>query len=151
MIKVTFVCLGNICRSPMAELIFTDMVKRNGLSDKISITSCATCGSESGSHMYSYARRTLQSHGIEGDHIARKIDRADLESDYILVMDESNYRDVTALKGAPKERIFKLCHFTDRPRDVADPWYTRDFETAYRDIEDGCKSLLAHLKEKHSL
>lgn len=146
MIKVTFVCLGNICRSPMAELIFEDILNKQGLSNKFDVTSCATSSYEIGEPIYHLAKQTLAKHNIKGSHIAKRISKQELESDFILVMDSSNYRDVMKLNGVDKNKVFKLCDFTDNPRDVADPWYTRDFETAYNDIVDGCTAFLQYLK-----
>ncbi len=146
MIKVTFVCLGNICRSPMAELIFKDILNKQGLSNKFDVTSCATSSYEIGEPIYHLAKQTLTKHNIKGSHIAKRISKQEIESDFILVMDSSNYRDVVKLNGVDKNKVFKLCDFTDNPRDVADPWYTRDFETAYNDIVDGCTAFLQYLK-----
>ncbi len=146
MIKVTFVCLGNICRSPMAELIFKHILNKQGLSNKFDVTSCATSSYEIGEPIYHLAKQTLTKHNIKGSHIAKRISKQEIESDFILVMDSSNYRDVMKLNGVDKNKVFKLCDFTDNPRDVADPWYTRDFETAYNDIVDGCTAFLQYLK-----
>lgn len=151
MLKVTFVCLGNICRSPMAELIFKDMLKKQGLYEKFEVTSCATSNYEIGNPIYRYARETLAKHNISGNHIARKINNQDLDSDFILVMDSNNLRDVMCLNGIQKSKVFRLCDFTDNPRDVEDPWYTRDFETAYNDIVDGCTAFLQYLKSNKTI
>ena len=151
MFNVTFVCLGNICRSPMAELIFTDMVKKRGLNLSFRISSYGTSDCEEGNSIYPPAKRTLEAHGISGSHFARQITLKDIKNnDYILVMDSSNLFDVLRLtSGEYGEKIFKLCSFTPNPRDVADPWYTRDFERAYKDIEEGCRCFLEYLlKEK---
>ncbi len=151
MIKVTFVCLGNICRSPMAELIFKDILNKQGLSNKFDVTSCATSSYEIGEPIYHLAKQTLTKHNIKGSHIAKRISKQEIESDFILVMDSSNYRDVMKLNGVDKNKVFKLCDFTDNPRDVADPWYTRDFETAYNDIVDGCNAFLQYLKNNKKI
>lgn len=150
MIRVTFVCLGNICRSPMAELIFKKMVKERGLAPSFEVTSCGTCSYEAGSPVYPPARQTLRAHGVEGEHIARKVTRDDvIKSDYLLVMDDSNYRDLTQFAGdAGKGKIFLLLSFTPRGGAVADPWYTRDFERAYADIEEGCRCFLSFVLQK---
>lgn len=147
MINVTFVCLGNICRSPMAELIFKDMVEKRGLSRSFHISSCATSYEEVGNPIYPPAARELARHGIYGTHRARRMTKSDAsENDYILVMDASNLANVLRLtEGEHREKIFKLCSFTDSPRDVADPWYTRDFEKAFDDISDGCNAFLEYL------
>ncbi len=145
--EVTFVCLGNICRSPMAELIFKDMVEREGLSSRFNITSYGTSDWEEGNPIYPPAAKTLAEHGIHGTHIARQLSLRDvINNDYILVMDSQNLMDVLRLTGGKfGQKIFKLCSFTSNPRDIADPWYTRDFEGAYWDIVDGCRSFLNYL------
>ncbi len=151
MINVAFVCLGNICRSPMAELIFKNMVKERELTSSFRITSYGTSSCEEGSPIYPPAKRTLIKHGIPGSHTAKQISLKDIiNNDYIIAMDEGNLSDLLLLTGgAHSEKIFKLCSFTQRPRDVADPWYTLDFERAFCDIEDGCKAFLDFLlKEK---
>lgn len=148
--RITFVCLGNICRSPMAELVLKKMVKERGLASSFEITSCGTFSYEEGSPLYAPASRTLRAHGVEGEHTARKVTRDDVEkSDYLLVMDESNYRDLTEFAGdAGKGKIFLLLSFTPRGGAVADPWFTRDFEKAYADIEEGCRCFLDFVLQK---
>lgn len=151
MINVTFVCLGNICRSPTAELIFKHIVKERGLELSFNITSCGTSDCEEGNGIYPPAKRTLEAHGIGGKHVARQICLSDvINNDYILCMDSGNLFDILRLTGGEfGSKIFKLCSFTPQPRDVADPWYTRDFERAFTDIYDGCKCFLEFLlKEK---
>lgn len=149
MIHVLFVCLGNICRSPMAELIFKKLVQERGVRDRFSIDSCATSGYEVGNAVYPPALRVLRAHGVEGNHTARRITPLDLaQNDYVLVMDEENLRAVNRLAQANERgKIRKLCSFTDRPRDVADPWYTGDFERAYADIREGCAAFLDFVLE----
>lgn len=154
MINVTFVCLGNICRSPMAELILKDIVEKRGLSRSFHITSCATSNEEVGNPVYPPAARELARHGIYGTHRARRITKDDIsENDYILVMDSNNLANVLRLaEGANAKKVFKLCSFTQNPRDVSDPWYTRDFEKAFEDISDGCNAFLEYLlREKKEL
>lgn len=151
MINVAFVCLGNICRSPMAELVFKNMVEERGLALSFRISSFGTSDCEEGSGIYPPAKRTLISHGIAGSHVARQISLRDvINNDYILVMDSDNLLQLLRLTGGEfGGKIFKLCSFTDRPRDVADPWYTRDFGKAFSDIEEGCRAFLEFLlKEK---
>jgi len=147
MVSVTFVCLGNICRSPMAELIFKKLVEDKGLSSNFCITSFGTSDCEEGNPVYPPAARALKAHGVSGEHRARQLSLKDvLNNDYILVMDSGNLLDVLRLTGGNfGDKIFKLCSFTENPRDVADPWYTRDFEKAYLDIYDGCKCFLNFL------
>lgn len=144
MVKVIFICLGNICRSPMAELLFRKKIRERGVEDRFHILSRATSACEEGSPIYPPAKRTLERHGVEGEHRAAVLSfREVAECDYALVMDGENLSDVLLLTGGKfSEKIRKLCSFTDRPRDVADPWYTRDFEKAYADIEEGCRAFL---------
>lgn len=151
MINVAFVCLGNICRSPMGELIFKNLISERGLEASFCVTSFGTSDCEEGSPIYPPAKKTLIMHGIPGNHVARQISLKDIKNnDYILVMDSSNLMDLLRLTcGEYGGKIFKLCSFTPDPRDVADPWYTRDFEKAYNDILDGCECFLDYLiKEK---
>lgn len=152
MISVTFVCLGNICRSPMAHLIFQDMVEKEGLALSFNISSFATSDEEEGNPIYHPAKKKLQEHGIHGTHRAKQLSLRDvINCDYLLVMDSSNLMDVLHLTGGKfGEKIFKLCSFTDRPRDVADPWYTRDFERAYQDITEGCRAFLEFIKRERA-
>lgn len=151
MINVAFVCLGNICRSPMAEFIFKRMVKERGLENSFVISSFATSYEEDGQPIYPPASRTLKKHGIVAEHRSTPLKLSDIvNNDYILVMDSGNLFDVLRLTaGEFGEKIFKLCSFTSNPRDVADPWYTLDFEKAYSDIEDGCKCFLQYLENKN--
>ncbi len=151
MINVAFVCLGNICRSPMAELIFKNMVEERGLNLSFRITSFGTSDEEEGNPIYPPAKRTLIMHGIPGNHVAKQITLRDVKNnDYLLVMDSSNLVNLLRMTcGEYGGKIYKLCSFTPNPRDVADPWYTRDFEKAFADIEEGCKCFLEYLlKEK---
>lgn len=152
MISVVFVCLGNICRSPMAELIFRKMVKERGLERSFCITSRGTSDEEEGNSIYLPAARTLRAHGVEGEHISAQLSKREvMNADYVLVMDSGNLFDVLRLTGgACSDKVFKLCSFTSRPRDVADPWYTRDFEKAYSDIRDGCEGFLNYVLSAHS-
>lgn len=147
MINVAFVCLGNICRSPMGELIFKDMVRERGMESSFNISSFGTSDCEEGNPVYPPAKRALIRHGIAGNHTARQLSLKDvINNDYILVMDSQNLADVLALTGGKfSDKILKLCSFTSRPRDIADPWYTLDFERAFSDIEDGCASFLDYL------
>ncbi|MDE6586462.1 MAG: low molecular weight phosphotyrosine protein phosphatase [Clostridia bacterium] len=151
MISVCFVCLGNICRSPMAELVFKKMVKEKGLENSFRVTSCGT-EAEEGCSVYHNAKLTLERHNVEGNHIARQLTKSDIiNNDYILVMDSANLSDVLRLcSGALGEKVYKLTAFTSRPRDVSDPWYTRDFEKAYSDIYEGCERFLDYLILEHS-
>ena len=145
MIRVLFVCHGNICRSPMAEFVMKDLVHKAGLSEKFYIASAATSREEIGNDMYPPARRCLTAHGIPfARRCARQMTREDYSAFDILVgMDDANIRNMTRIAGGdPDGKICKLLHFAGESRDVADPWYTGDFEITYRDVVAGCKGLL---------
>ncbi|MDE7158462.1 MAG: low molecular weight phosphotyrosine protein phosphatase, partial [Clostridiales bacterium] len=134
-----------------AELIFKSLVEERGLALSFRVSSFGTSDCEEGNPIYPPAKKTLIMHGIAGKHTAKQISLSDIKNnDYILVMDSGNLFDILRFTGGEYgEKIFKLCSFTSNPRDVADPWYTRDFERAFNDIEDGCKCFLEYLlKEK---
>ena len=143
MIKILFVCHGNICRSPMAEFVLKDMVKKAGLSHRFEIASAAVSREELGNPVYPPARRELARHGLTCDgHRARQITEKDLETyDYIYYMDSNNRRRL--------ERMFprydRFLPFLDR--DVADPWYSGDFTQTWADVVEGCGRILEELKE----
>ena len=151
MISVVFVCLGNICRSPMAELIFSKLAAERAPQLALDITSRGTSDEEEDNPIYPPAAKVLREHGITGAHRARQLTKREVvNADYVLVMDSSNLFDVLRLTGGMfSDKVFKLCSFTSRPRDVADPWYTRDFEGSYRDILDGCEGFLRYLLNKY--
>lgn len=148
MIKVLFVCHGNICRSPMAEFVMKDMVKKAGLYEQFQIESAATSTEEIGNPVYPPARRKLAEHGIGcAGKTARQLTAADYRAfDLLVGMDRANLRNMRRICGGdPEGKIRLLLDFTDRPGgEVADPWYTGDFEAAWRDVEDGCRGLLEH-------
>lgn len=143
--KILFVCHGNICRSPMAEFVMKYLVKEAGLEDQFEIASAATSTEEIGNPVYPPARRKLEEHGIscEGKR-ARVITRDDYHYyDQIVVMDNENLQSLRWLFGKDKDRKVKLLmDYTDRPGEVADPWYKGDFEATWQDVSEGCKSLL---------
>ena len=148
MIRILFLCHGNICRSPMAELIMKDLVKKAGLEQSIQIESAATSTEEIGNPVYPPAREILAQHGIScAGKRAVQLTRADYEKyDYLVGMDGANMRNMKhMLGGDPDGKMYKLMSFAGSDRDVADPWYTRNFEVTYRDVEEGCKGLLAFL------
>lgn len=150
MTRILFICHGNICRSPMAEFIMKALVKDAGLEGEIKIASAATSREEIGNPLYPPARRTLQKHGIPmTPHAARQVTREDYERyDRLVAMERYNLINLRPAVGHdPKKKVSLLMDYTDRPGDVADPWYTGDFETAYRDILEGCQGLLKALKE----
>ncbi|MBR2726790.1 MAG: low molecular weight phosphotyrosine protein phosphatase [Solobacterium sp.] len=149
MLRILFVCHGNICRSVMAEYIFKDMVKKKGREDLFEVSSAATTYEETGNDIYPPAKRTLQKHGISfGAHHAHRITAAEEERyDLIIGMDDENRYSLQHL--FPRSRkISLLLDYTAHPRDVADPWYTRDFEKTYRDLEQGCRALLEHITKE---
>lgn len=143
--RILFVCHGNICRSPMAEFIMKDLVKKCGREEEFYIESAATSTEEIGNSVYPPARRKLAEHGIgcEGK-TARQMTRQDYQRfDLLVGMDEWNIRNMTRIAGDdPECKICKLLDFTHRPGDVADPWYTDDFDATWRDCLEGCEGLL---------
>ena len=149
MIKILFVCHGNICRSPMAEFVMKDMVKKAGLESEIKIASAATSMEEIGNRVYPPARRKLAEHGIgcEGK-TARQMTRRDYqEYDLLIGMDSANLRNMNRISGGdPEEKIHPLLEYAGRNGEVADPWYTGDFEATWQDVLAGCTGLLEQLK-----
>lgn len=145
MIKILFVCHGNICRSPMAEFVMKDMVKKAGLERRFHIASAATSTEEIGNPVYPPARRKLAEHGIGcAGKTARQLRKSDYrEYDLLIGMDQANLRNMRYLCGGdPEGKIRLLLDYTHRPGSVADPWYTGDFEATWRDVEEGCRGLL---------
>lgn len=137
-------CHGNICRSPMAEFIMKDIVNRAGYANKFLISSAAATNEEIGSDIYPNAKAELRKHKIPfGSHRARKISGDEYSDwDYIIAMDEENLADILYIMGTDKERKIRLLmSFAGEDRAVSDPWYTRDFMTAYNDIYCGCEAL----------
>ena len=148
MIKILFVCHGNICRSPMAEFVMKDLVNKKGIADEFEIASAATSTEEIGNSVYPPAKRKLNEHGIScAGKTARQMTKEDYAHyDYIIAMDKFNLKNMTRFVGNDTDnKVSLLMDYTSRPGDVADPWYTRDFEAAYRDIKAGCEGLLERL------
>lgn len=150
--RILFVCHGNICRSPMAEFVMKDLVKKAGLEQHFVIESAATSTEEIGNSVYPPARRKLAEHGIgcQGK-TARQMTRGDYDRyDLLIGMDSWNIRNMRNICGGsdPEDKIVMLMDFTRRPGDVADPWYTGDFEATWRDVLEGCQALLAKLEKK---
>ena len=147
--KILFVCHGNICRSPMAEFVMKRLVSDAGLSDEFEIASAATSTEELGNPVYPPARRKLAEHGIgcEGK-TARQLTRSDYQHyDLLIGMDYYNIRNMTRMCGGdPDGKIKMLLDYTDRPGDVADPWYTGNFDATWRDCLEGCTALLEALR-----
>ena len=151
MIKILFVCHGNICRSPMAEFVMKDLVKKAGMEDVFHIASAATSTEEIGNPVYPPARRKLSEHGIScAGKTARQLRKADYgQYDYLVGMDSANYRNMQRICGGdPEGKISLLLDYTNHPGSVADPWYTGDFEATWRDVLDGCQGLLAEILQK---
>lgn len=154
--RIMFVCLGNICRSPMAEFIFKDMVKKAGLENEFIISSCATSTDEIiggiGNPVYPPARRELEKHGIScAGKRAVQLKWADYDNyDLFIGMDSSNIRNMNImLKGDKQNKIRKLMDYTSRCGDVADPYFTDRFDIAYRDIYEGCEGLFKALTKQN--
>ena len=150
MIKILFVCHGNICRSPMAEFIMKYLVADRGLSSDFYIASVATSTEEIGSRVHHGTAAILDRLGIDySEKRARQMTKKDYQDyDMIIGMDAWNMRNMNRIAGGdPDGKLHLLLDFTDRPGDVADPWYTRNFEVTYRDVMDGCEGLLAYLEE----
>ena len=143
--RLLFVCHGNICRSPMAEFVMKDLVKQSHCEAEYYIESAATSTEEIGNEVYPPAKRKLAEHGIacKGKR-ARQMTRADYERfDLIVGMDDWNIRNILRICGGdPEGKVHKLLDFTDRTGDVADPWYTGDFDATWRDVTEGCQALL---------
>lgn len=144
MYKILFVCHGNICRSPMAEFIFLDMLKKRGITS-VEAASAATSTEEIGNGVHYGTAAILRRLGIDySAKRARQMTRSDCEKyDLLIGMDSANIRNITRFSGGSYDRkIHRLLDFSDRPRDIADPWYTGEFETTYRDVCEGCEGLL---------
>ena len=151
MIKIMFVCHGNICRSPMAEFVFNDMVKNRGLSGKMTAVSSATSTEEIGNDTHYGTKRILDKYGIlYMRREATQLTRADyVKYDLFVGMDTANIRNIHRIFGSdPDSKIIKLLDLTDRSGDVADPWYTGNFEETYRDVTEGCEALINYVINK---
>ena len=149
MTKILFVCHGNICRSPAAEIVFRDMLRRAGKEAEFQVDSAATSSEELGNPVYPPMRRVLAEHGFDcGGKTARRMKRSDYEAyDLLIGMDEENLWNMRRLFHGDREgKLHNLMEYAGRPHDaIADPWYTRDFERALRDVEEACSGLLETL------
>lgn len=154
MIKVLFVCHGNICRSPMGEFILKDLVKKRDLEGRFYIASAATSAEEIGNPVYPPAKRELAKHGICcTGKTARQVTEEDYSFfDFLLYMERYNHpRLLRVLGDDPQGKCRRLLDFTDRPGDIDDPWYTGDFSGVFRQITQGCEAFLSYLEENHEL
>ena len=150
----TCICHGNICRSPMAEYLFRDMVEKRGLSAQFHIASAATSREEIGNGVYPPAKRKLASVGISCTmHHARQVTKEDYAAyDYLLVAERYNIPNLMRqIKEDSDHKVYRLLDFSSRPRDIADPWYTGDFDITYHDITEGLEGFLAYLKKENKL
>ena len=153
MYKILFVCLGNICRSPMAEMIFKDLIYKNNKRFMLYCESRATSTEEYGNNMYPKAIQILQEHHINVErNIVSMVKKDDYTRyDYIVCMDMENYYELLNIfQGDPDHKIKLLMSFTGRDEEIADPWYTDDFDTAYNQIEEGCTALFNYLVDKYN-
>ena len=149
--KILFVCHGNICRSPMAEFVMKDLVRKEGLEDEFYIELAATSTEEIGNEVYFPAKRKLSEHGIScKGKTARQMTRSDYDRfDLLIGMDSWNIRNMNSICGGdPERKIHMLMDFTERKGDVEDPWYTRDFEATWRDVSEGCQCLLEWVRNR---
>lgn len=149
MTKILFVCYGNICRSPMAEYVMKDLVKKAGLEEQFEIASAATSTEELGNPVYPPAQRKLAEHGIGvAGKTSRQLKNSDYEEfDLLIGMDRGNLRSMYQICGGDyADKMHLLMEFTDRPGDIADPWYTDDFEATWKDVLAGCQGLMEYLQ-----
>ncbi|WP_293660842.1 low molecular weight protein-tyrosine-phosphatase [uncultured Phascolarctobacterium sp.] len=147
--RIMFVCHGNICRSPMAEFLLKDMVKKEGLADRFVIASAGTSREELGNPVHQGTLKKLaQDHISAAGKQAVQLSKEDYDKyDLILGMERVNIRNILRIIGSdPQEKVHRLLDFTEQPRDIADPWYTGDFDIAYAEIKAGCAALLKHLR-----
>ena len=148
MTNILFICLGNICRSPMAEMMFKDLVKKNNMQDKFHIESRATSYEEEGNGLHRGAIDILNKHNIPiENHKAQRLQKSDYDKfDYIIGMDENNVYSIIRIIGEdPENKVYRLLDFSNNPRDIADPWYTGNFVETYEDLEEGINALFEKL------
>ena len=148
MIRILFVCHGNICRSPMAEYVMKDLVKKSGYEGSFYIASAATSLEEIGNHIHHGTRTKMREVGIPTDNrVAVQLKRSDYDKyDYIIGMDRWNYKNILRIVGEDTEgKVSLLLEFAGSSRDIADPWYTGNFDQTYEDILEGCEALLQRL------
>lgn len=157
MVKVLFICLGNICRSPMSEFVLKDLVTQRGIADFFFIQSAATSEEEIyhgiGNPVYPPARAEMAKHGIDcGAKCAVQLTRKDYDKfDYLIGMDENNIRQIERITGQKGVKIKRLLEYAGRNASISDPWYTRRFDVTFQDVMEGCQVFLAYLEEEGRL
>lgn len=152
--RVLFICHGNICRSTMAQFVLQDLVNRAGYKNNFYIDSMATSTEEIGNGPHYGTVAKLRRVGVPVlEHYAKQVRRSDYHKfDYIIGMDQWNYRNMMRIFGEdPEQKVSLLLDFTDRPGEIADPWYTGNFDETYQDVLDGCEGFLAYLREQGKL
>lgn len=153
MTKILFVCHGNICRSPMAEFLMKELVRQAGQAEAFCIASAATSAEELGNPVYPPVRRKLAEHGIDcSGKTARQLRNSDYEKyDLLIGMEHANLQNMYRIcSGDFSNKMHLLMDFMDHPGEVADPWYTGDFDTTWRDVTDGCHALLHHIQKNRT-
>ncbi|WRS27234.1 low molecular weight protein-tyrosine-phosphatase [Oscillospiraceae bacterium MB08-C2-2] len=154
MFRILFVCHGNICRSPMAEFVMKDMVEKQGLEDQFSIASAATSREELGNPVHRGTQAKLRECGIstKGKYATQLTKQDYSQYDYLIGMDSRNVANMHRIVGEdPEHKIFRLLDLSHQPRDIADPWYTGDFDATYADVTEGCELLLDFVLKKNPL
>ena len=152
--KILFICHGNICRSPMAEYLFRHLAETRGLGAKFSVDSAATSTEEIGNPVHHGTRKILKAHGISTDgKYAVQLKTSDYQKyDYLIGMEQRNVTNMMKiLKYDPQGKVHRFLDFTDNPRDIADPWYSGDFQRTYEDVWEGCQALLNHILENNGI
>ncbi len=153
MTKILFVCHGNICRSPMAEFLMKELLRKQGLENDFYVESAATSTEEIGNAVYPPVKRILKARGIDCSvKRARQMTRADYDKfDYIVCMDQKNLRNMGYIATDTDNKYSRLLDFTANPHDVADPWYSGDFESTEREVEQGCKALIDYILSNNQM
>lgn len=154
MIRIMFVCHGNICRSPMAEFVLKDMIHKEGLNDKITVVSSATSSEEIGNPVHYGTQKILKEHDIyTKGKVAVKLKASDYSHyNFLIGMDDRNIGNMKRLfQGDPNHKVSKLLSFVSSNKDIADPWYTSDFETTYDDVYQSCDALLTFIQKEYNL